>query len=53
MFTGIIEEMGTIKSIKQAEKSSVLRIKGQKVLQGTRIGDSISTNGICLTVRKI
>lgn len=53
MFTGIIEEMGIIKSIKQAEKSSVLRIKGQKVLQGTHIGDSISTNGICLTVTKI
>jgi len=53
MFTGIIEEMGVIKSIKQAEKSSVLRIEGQKVLQGTHIGDSISTNGICLTVTKI
>ncbi|WP_034549528.1 riboflavin synthase [Carnobacterium funditum] len=53
MFTGIIEEIGTIKSIKKGEKSSVLKIKGQKVLQGTRIGDSISTNGICLTVTKI
>ena len=53
MFTGIIEEMGTIQSIQRGEKSSILKIKGKKVLQGTRIGDSISTNGICLTVTKI
>lgn len=53
MFTGIIEEIGTIKSIKKGEKSSVLTIKGPKVVQGTRIGDSISTNGVCLTVTKI
>lgn len=53
MFTGIIEEMGTVKSIKKGEKSLRIKIKGQKVLQGTRIGDSIATNGICLTVTKI
>lgn len=53
MFTGIIEEMGTIQAIRRGENSSILKIKGQKVLQGTRIGDSISTNGICLTVTKI
>lgn len=53
MFTGIVEEVGTIQSIKRGRKSSVLKIKGQKVLQGTRIGDSISTNGICLTVTKV
>ncbi|ALV22823.1 MULTISPECIES: riboflavin synthase [Carnobacterium] len=53
MFTGIIEEVGTVKSIQSGKSSSVLRIKGQKVVQGTRIGDSIATNGICLTVTKI
>lgn len=53
MFTGIVEEVGTIQSIKRGRKSSVLKIKGQEVLQGTRIGDSISTNGICLTVTKV
>ena len=53
MFTGIVEEVGTIQSIKRGRKSSILKIKGQKVLQGTRIGDSISTNGICLTVTKV
>lgn len=53
MFTGIIEEVGTVKSIQSGKSSSVLRIKGKKVVQGTRIGDSIATNGICLTVTKI
>lgn len=53
MFTGIIEEVGTVESIKSGKKSSVLRIKGQRVVQGTRIGDSIATNGICLTVTNI
>ena len=33
MFTGIVEEVGTIQSIKRGRKSSILKIKGQKVLQ--------------------
>lgn len=53
MFTGIIEELGEIKSIKSGEKSSVLVIKASKVLQNTRVGDSICTNGVCLTVTKM
>lgn len=53
MFTGIIEEVGTVKSIQSGKSSSIIRIKGQKVVQGTSIGDSIATNGICLTVTKI
>ena len=50
MFTGIIEEIGKIKGIKKGEKSSVLTIEAKKVLDGTIIGDSISVNGVCLTV---
>ncbi|MDS0526936.1 riboflavin synthase [Clostridium sp. SHJSY1] len=53
MFTGIVEELGEIKSIKNGEKSSVLVIKANKVLQNTRLGDSICTNGVCLTVTNI
>jgi riboflavin synthase len=53
MFTGIIEEVGEIKFIKSGEKSSVLVIKANKVLQDTKIGDSICTNGVCLTVTSI
>ena len=50
MFTGIIEEMGVLKGIKHGAKSSVLTIAADKVLEGTKLGDSICTNGVCLTV---
>lgn len=50
MFTGIIEEIGTLKARKDGAKSSTLTIEAKKVLEDTRIGDSIATNGVCLTV---
>jgi riboflavin synthase len=50
MFTGIIEEIGTIKTIQHGAKSAVLEIQASKVLEKTLLGDSISTNGVCLTV---
>lgn len=53
MFTGIVEEIGTIIGIKKGEKSSRLNIKAKKVLEGTNLGDSICTNGVCLTVANI
>lgn len=50
MFTGIIEEVGTIKQIRQNGASAVLTIGAQKVLTDVKLGDSIAVNGICLTV---
>ena len=50
MFTGIIEEMGTVKHVMPGAVSAVLSIQADKVLQGTKIGDSIAVNGVCLTV---
>ena len=50
MFTGIIEEVGKIISIKKGVKSYRLEIGAKKVLENTNIGDSIAVNGICLTV---
>ncbi len=50
MFTGIIEETGTLRGAKNGAKSSTLTIAASKVLEGTKIGDSICTNGVCLTV---
>ena len=50
MFTGIIEEIGRIKSIKKGARSASLEIEANTVLDGTQLGDSISTNGVCLTV---
>lgn len=50
MFTGIVEEIGIIKQIKQGKHSAILTISARDVLNGTKIGDSIAVNGICLTV---
>lgn len=50
MFTGIVEEVGKIKSISMGSSSAVLSIYGKKVLEHTKIGDSIAVNGVCLTV---
>lgn len=50
MFTGIVEEIGVISGIKQGKNSEILTIKAKKVLEDTKIGDSIAVNGICLTV---
>ena len=50
MFTGIIEELGEIVSIDRQGISGSIRIRAKKVLEGTKIGDSIAVNGICLTV---
>ena len=50
MFTGIIEEIGTVKKI---SLSGSLEIGAKKVLEGTKIGDSIAVNGVCLTVTSL
>ena len=50
MFTGIIEEIGIVKKISLAGKSGSLEISANKVLQGSKVGDSIAVNGVCLTV---
>ena len=50
MFTGIVEEVGKVKNIRKNIKSSVLAIEGNKIFEDIHVGDSISVNGVCLTV---
>lgn len=50
MFTGIVEEIGTVERIQRGRHSAVLTIRAEKVLEDAKIGDSIAVNGICLTV---
>lgn len=50
MFTGIIEELGTVQRIEKGINSSQLYIQARQVLADTKIGDSIAVNGVCLTV---
>ena len=49
MFTGIVEEMGTIRSIRKGAHSAVLEIQAKVVLEDIHLGDSIAVNGVCLT----
>ena len=49
MFTGIVEELGTIRSVRRGARSAVLSIGAGVVLDGLHIGDSVAVNGVCLT----
>ena len=50
MFTGLVEEVGTIQNKKKGQRSCILSIGCKTVLENTKIGDSIAVNGVCLTV---
>ena len=49
MFTGIVEEIGTIRSIRRGAHSSALTIGADVVLGDLKVGDSVAVNGVCLT----
>lgn len=50
MFTGIVEERGTIAAVEEQTDAARLVISGHRVMEGTGRGDSIAVNGVCLTV---
>ncbi len=50
MFTGIVEEVGTLVVREDDGDSAVLRIRARKAVDGVALGDSIAVNGVCLTV---
>ena len=52
MFTGIIEEVGTILDMKKAGSAMSLVIQSNKVIEDVKLGDSIAVNGVCLTVNE-
>src|ERR1044072_100369 len=49
MFTGIIEELGSVRSIEERGENARIVIDARIVTEGTNHGDSISVNGVCLT----
>ena len=53
MFTGIVEEIGIIKSYKSFQNGAEIEIECKTVLEDTKIGDSIAINGVCETVTEI
>jgi riboflavin synthase len=50
VFTGIVEEIGRVDTVVIGRKSARIKIHAEKVLEDVKLGDSISTNGVCLTV---
>ncbi len=50
MFTGIVEEVGSLVVREDSADAAVLRIRARRVLEDVHLGDSISVNGVCLTV---
>ena len=53
MFTGIVEEIGRVESIKKGPKSLAITIRGKKIFSDLKIGDSVAVNGVCLTATSI
>lgn len=50
MFTGIVEELGTVEAVERQSDAVRLTVRAGRVLEGTAPGDSIAVNGCCLTV---
>jgi len=53
MFTGIVEEIGTVEAVEQGPQDARLRVRGPLVVSDARLGDSISVSGVCLTVTEL
>ena len=53
MFTGIVEEVGTLVVREDQSDAAVLQIRADRVLEGVALGDSIAVNGVCLTVTAV
>ena len=52
MFTGIVEELGTVISLKRGSKAAVLTIKANVIFEDLKLGDSVAVNGVCLTAKQ-
>ncbi|MBO9556153.1 riboflavin synthase [Cellulomonas sp.] len=53
MFTGIVEEIGTVEMLEVAGQDARLRVRGPVVVSDARLGDSIAVSGVCLTVTEL
>jgi riboflavin synthase len=50
MFTGLVEEIGTLRRVGKQGESMVIQVEAQRIMDDVKLGDSISVNGVCLTV---
>ena len=52
MFTGIIKEIGKVKNIEKTDKFWKFKVETTNILEDKNIGESISVNGVCVTITK-
>jgi len=50
MFTGIVEEVGSIRAIERSERLARLELEARVIVEGVDVGGSVAVNGVCLTV---
>lgn len=53
MFTGIIEETGTVRTVRRGAVTSFIEVEAEKIFSDLHIGDSVAVNGVCLTVKEM
>ncbi|MFA5088755.1 MAG: riboflavin synthase [Candidatus Omnitrophota bacterium] len=53
MFSGIVEEKGVVRKIEKRQNLYVLSVRAGKIIRGIKAGDSVSVNGVCLTMTKV
>ncbi|MCL2749387.1 MAG: riboflavin synthase [Coriobacteriia bacterium] len=53
MFTGIIEEIGTVEAVRKGKDSSVLTLGASVVMSDLKLGDSVAVDGVCLTASSL
>ncbi|MCP4454695.1 MAG: riboflavin synthase, partial [Planctomycetes bacterium] len=53
MFTGLIETVGTVRSLQHREASAVLAVELGSLTENMHLGDSVAVNGVCLTVTQL
>ena len=53
MFTGIVEELGSVVAVKELDEAALIEVRGPLVTEDAKLGDSIAVNGVCLTVVEV
>ena len=53
VFTGLVEEIGTVRSIRHGRTSAVLSVRAETILSDLKTGDSVAVNGVCLTAASV
>jgi len=53
LFTGIVEEVGSVQEVKRSTSVTKIKVKASKIIDDLKVGDSVMVNGVCLTVTEV